>query len=100
MLEKETEEKRKKSKGKEQATGQPSEQAAGQPGEAARILNEIIREARNNGGEDLFPVASEVTDQLKKAFCGASFCLPKYKNERYVKLRCALTNLHVLLAYS
>ena len=70
--------KRKKPSGK-----QPAEQPAGQPaGEAEQVINEIIQDARAGGGEDLFPTFTDATDQIKKAFCGATFCLPKFKQER------------------
>ena len=93
MLVKDKEEKRKKSKGKEEAeqatgTGQPSGQATGQhAGQAERIINDIIREARAGGGEDLFPTVGSAMDDLKQAFCGATFCLPAFKNERFANFQ-------------
>ena len=84
-MEKDTEDKRKKPKGKEPSTGQPSGSTEAQPGggEAEQVLNEIIRESRAGGGEDLFPTSGGAMDEMKRAFCGASFVLPKFKHERY-----------------
>ena len=78
-MEKEKEDKRKKTK-VVQTEGQPSEEPA--PSDAQRIINEIVREAREGGGEDIFPASTEATDQLKMAFSGSTLCLPKFKQER------------------